>query len=220
MSRYAIFGTGDVGKALGAKLVSLGHEVMIGSREGAKAADWVESQGDLASQGTFAQAAAFGDIGILCVGGPNAPAVMRAIDGKMDGKVVIDVCNPLDFSQGFPPTLTTCNTTSLGEELQAEFPNVKFVKALNTTNNAIMVNPGALAESDHFLPMCGNDNEAKEKVKELLKSFGWQEIIDLGDMTNARGTEMLLPLWVRLYGKFNFNGMFNFKIVREPTASA
>ena len=113
-----------------------------------------------------------------------------------------------------PPTLTVCNTDSLGEAIQRTFPNVKVVKALNTMRCTLMVEP-SLVRGEHDAFVCGNDAQAKDKVKEILKSFGWTSIIDLGDITAARGTEMVLPLWLRLMGLFQ-SPNFNFKIVRQP----
>jgi hypothetical protein len=135
-------------------------------------------------------------------------------EANLNGKVLIDIANPLDFSQGMPPTLTVCNTDSLGEQIQRAYPNVKVVKTLNTVNAFLMVNPGQLANADHTMFVCGNDAAAKAQVTEWLKGwFGWKDVIDLGDITNARGTEMLLPIWVRLWGALQ-SPMFNFKIVK------
>ena len=103
------------------------------------------------------------------------------------GKILIDVANPLDFSGGMPPTLTPCNTDSLGESLQREFPNAKVVKTLNTCNCKVMVDP-ARVPGEHDLFICGNDAGAKDQVRTLLREFGWTSIIDLGDITNARAT--------------------------------
>ena len=128
---------------------------------------------------------------------------------------MIDISNPLDFSNGFPPSLTVCNTVSLAEQIQAAYPELKVVKTLNTMTNPIMVNPDLL-DGDHVVFVSGNDEPAKEKVTDVLRSFGWKDknIIDLGDLSTARGTEMLLPLWVRLYGKWQ-TAMFNFAINRS-----
>ena len=136
---------------------------------------------------------------------------------NLNGKILVQVGNPLDFSGGGAPVLTYCNNDSLGEETQRQFPGVRIVKALNTVNCDIMVNPGRLA-GDHDLPICGNDLEAKAEVAQLLGEwFGWPaaSILDLGDITNARGTEMYLALWVRLWGTLG-TPHFNFKMVREP----
>ena len=132
---------------------------------------------------------------------------------NLAGKVLLDIANPLDFSQGFPPSLFVSNTDSLGEQIQAAFPELKVVKSLNTMNAFLMVDPRQLADGDHTVFVSGNDAEAKKTVTGLLESFGHTDVIDLGDISTARGTEMLLPIWMRLYGALN-NPMFNFKIVR------
>ena len=134
---------------------------------------------------------------------------------NLKGKILIDVSNTLDFSKGMPPTLAIVNDNSIGEEIQKHFPETKVVKSLNTLNSNLMTNPNAVGGGDHDIFMNGNDAEAKQKVKELLKSFGWKEehIIDMGDITTARGTEQLLPIWIRLMGLFK-TPMFQFKIVR------
>lgn len=215
--KIAILGTGAVGKAVGTRLASLGHEVMMGSRtaDNAKAAEWVAATGKNASQGTFADAAAFGEIIFNCTKGEASIEALRLAGEKnLAGKILADISNPLDFSKGMPPTLFICNGDSLGEKIQREFPQVKVVKTLNTMNCSLMVNP-ALIAGDHSVFVCGNDADAKASVKKLLASFGWAEknMYDLGDITNARGTEQLLPVWIRLYGSLG-SPMFNFNIVR------
>ena len=213
--RVGILGTGMVGATLGAKLVELGHEVKMGSRtlNNDKAVEWVKQNGSRASNGTFAEAATFGEVLFNCTAGTASLAALAAAGASnMKGKVLVDVANALDFSKGMPPSLTVCNTDSLGEQIQRALPNVKVVKALNTMNCRVMVQP-SLVPGDHNLFLCGNDPQAKAQVTELLKSFGWRSIIDLGDITAARGTEMLLPLWLRLMGLFQ-SPNFNFKIAR------
>ena len=124
------------------------------------------------------------------------------------------MANPLDFSQGMPPSLIVCNTDSLGEQIQRNFPEVKVVKTLNTMNAHLMVNPAQVDNGDHHIFISGNDQAAKDEVTSYLKDwFGWKHVIDLGDITTARGTEMILPIWVRLMGTLQ-TPMFNFKIVQ------
>jgi predicted dinucleotide-binding enzyme len=215
MKNIAILGTGMVGDAIGSKLVSLGHKVMMGSRtaNNEKAAAWTERNGDLASNGTFADAATFGEIIFNCTQGQvSLEALQLAGRENLQGKILVDVANPLDFSKGMPPSLSVCNTDSLGEVIQRQFTDVKVVKALNTMNCQLMVNPGLLAEPGNVF-ICGNDAGAKAEVESLLKSFGWKKIIDLGDISAARGTEQILPIWVRLMGKLG-TSMFNFSIVQ------
>jgi predicted dinucleotide-binding enzyme len=213
--KIGVIGTGVVGNALGTKLSQLGHEVKMGARVAGNenAVAWAKAAGPKASQGTFADAAAFGDLLLNCTGGANSLAALQAAGAKnMAGKLLIDVSNPLDFSRGMPPTLTVTNTDSLGEQIQRAFPETKVVKALNTVANTVMINPGLLA-GDHDLFICGNDAAAKAQVTEILKGwFGWQTVVDVGDITAARATEGVLPLWVRLYGKFQ-TPLFNFHIV-------
>lgn len=216
--KIGVIGTGMVGNAIATKLVHLGHEVKMGSRtaNNEKAANWVKSAGSHGSQGTFAEASAYGQIIFNCTAGVHSlSALKEAGEENLKGKLLIDIANPLDFSRGMPPTLAVCNTDSLGEQIQREFPSVKVVKALNTLNCKIMVDPVAVNNGDHDLFICGNDTDAKAKTKELLKTFGWKEehLIDLGDITAARGTEQLLPIWVRLMGSLG-TPMFQLKVVR------
>ncbi len=211
-----VLGTGAVGAAIGAKLAQLGHQVKMGSRDAGnvKATAWAAQAGANASVGTFSDAAAFGKILFNCTSGQGALSALNlAGSANLKGKLLIDVSNPLDFSKGMPPTLTVCNTDSLGEQIQRSYPEAKVVKTLNTVNAFLMVEPSKLA-GDHSMFLCGNDEGAKGQAREILTSwFGWKDVIDLGDITNARGTEMILPLWVRLYGHFK-SPNFNFQIVR------
>ncbi len=215
--KIAVFGTGTVGQTIGAKLLELGHSVMMGSRtiDNEKAKSFVDKHKERASAGTYENAAAFGEIIFNCVSGIGSlQAFKLAGEKNINGKIIIDLANPLDFSKGFPPNLTIANTNSLGEEIQKAFPEVKLVKTLNTMSCGIMVNPAMINSGDHTVFMSGNDNSAKDEVKSILKSFGWAEknILDLGDLTTARGTEMYLPLWLRIYGATK-TGAFNIKIV-------
>jgi hypothetical protein len=204
-----------VGQALATKLVALGHEVMMGSRspENENSRSWLASAGAKGKAGTFRDAAAFGEVLFSCTHGLTSVDALRSADGKdLDRKVVIDVSNPLDFSKGMPATLIVSNTDSLGETLQREFPKARVVKALNTCNCQVMVDPGRVP-GDHDLFICGNDAAAKQQVTDLLHEFGWKSVIDLGDITNARATEQLLPIWLRLMGLYQ-SPIFNFRIVR------
>jgi predicted dinucleotide-binding enzyme len=214
--KIGILGTGVVGSAIGSRLVELGHAVTMGSRTagGTKASEWASKAGAGAGQGTFAEAAAFGEMVFNCTAGiASLDALKMAGAANLEGKVLLDVSNPLDFSKGMPPTLTVCNDESLGERIQKAFPGAKVVKTLNTVNAAVMTYPERLAGGDHHMFLCGNDAGAKERASELLKSFGWRNLLDLGDITMARGTEMYLPLWVRMYGALK-SPSFNIKIVR------
>ena len=211
-----ILGTGTVGQTIGSKLIQLGHEVCMGSRtaENEKAAQWVAANGPRASHGTFADAAAFGEILFNCTAGvASLQALRMAGEANLRGKILIDVANPLDFSHGMPPSLAVCNTDSLGEEIQRAFPETRVVKTLNTVNCTVMVNP-ALVSGAHDMFLCGNDPEAKAMVTRILKEwFGWESVLDLGDISAARALEMILPLWVRLWGTLQ-TPIFGFKVAR------
>lgn len=226
--QIGIFGTGIVGRNLASALVARGHAVMIGTRDpGATRArdtanafdkttfrEW-QAANPAVKLGTFAEAARFGEVLVNATSGSGAlPAVEAAGADALGEKILLDVANPLDFSKGFPPSLTVCNTDSLGEQIQRAFPRLRVVKALNTTNTMVMVNPAGVGGGDHTMFVCGNDAEARANVTRWLGEwFGWRDVIDLGDITNARGTEMLLPIWVRLMGALG-TPKFNFKIVR------
>ena len=202
-----------VGEALGTKLVQLGHHVTMGSRtpNNENAARWAKKNGVNASQGTFADAAAFSELVFLCTKGEVTLEVIRSAGAaSFDGKVVVDVSNPLDFSRGMPPSLLLCNTDSLGEQVQKTLPKAKVVKTLNSVNCEVMVEPARGGYPTMLL--CGNDTEAKAQVVALLKSLGWKDIVDLGDITKSRGTEMLLPLWLNLMGVLG-HPHFGFKVV-------
>jgi predicted dinucleotide-binding enzyme len=225
--KIAVLGTGGVGQALAGRLAGLGHEVTIGTRDVAATlartepdamgnppyAEW--AAGHAAVQlANFAEAAAESELIVNATNGAASLAVLEAAERvNLAGKVLLDIANPLDFSQGFPPSLFVSNTDSLGERIQAAFPELKVVKSLNTMNAFLMADPRQLAGGDHSVFVSGNDAEAKKTVSGLLESFGHTDVIDLGDISTARGTEMLLPIWTRLYSALN-NPTFNFKIVR------
>lgn len=214
--KIAVFGTGMVGETIGSKLIELGHSVRMGSRtsDNEKAKAFVAKHKGKASAGTYADAASFGEIIFNCTAGVGSiEAFKMAGEQNISGKIIVDIANPLDFSKGMPPSLATVNTNSLGEELQHHFPQTKVVKTLNTMWCGLMVNPALINGGDHSVFLCGNDDTAKRQVRELLKSFGWSDrnILDLGDITKSRGTEMYLPLWLNIYGATN-NGAFNIKI--------
>jgi predicted dinucleotide-binding enzyme len=215
--KIAVLGTGMVGNTIGSKLIELGHEVKMGSRTDTneKALAWVATAGKNASQGTFADAAAFGELIFNCTKGEASVDVLKLAGEKnIAGKILVDISNALDFSKGMPPTLSICNDDSLGETIQRAFPDLKVVKTLNTMNCLLMVNASKVA-GDHNVFVSGNDAEAKAEVKKLLNTFGWldKNIIDLGDISTARGTEQLLPIWIRLMGTLG-TADFNFHIVR------
>jgi 8-hydroxy-5-deazaflavin:NADPH oxidoreductase len=214
--KIAVLGTGSVGETIGNKLLSLGHEVKMGSRSASheKGLAWVAAAGARASLGTFADAASFGELAFNCTSGFGSIPALTSAAGGLAGKLVIDISNPLDFSKGFPPTLFSGNTDSLGEQAQRALPDSKVVKALNHVTAGVMVDAKKVAGGDHDALISGNDGEAKAQVSKILKDwFGWQRVVDLGDITTARGTESYLLLWVRLYGALG-TADFNIKIMR------
>jgi predicted dinucleotide-binding enzyme len=225
--RIAVLGTGVVGKTVAGRLAELGHDVTVGTRDVAGTlartepdgmgnpsyAEWATAHPGV-ELATFADAAAGAEVVVNATsGGASLDALTRAGADNLAGKVVLDISNPLDFSAGFPPTLSVKDTDSLAEQLQAAFPEARVVKTLNTMTAALMVAPQQLANGDHSVFVSGNDAEAKQAVTALLESMGHTDVIDLGDLSTARGAEMLLPLWLRLMGALG-TPMFNIKVVR------
>ncbi|CAN5403954.1 NAD(P)-binding domain-containing protein [soil metagenome] len=207
----AILGTGAVGRGLGTALVAAGHSVTLGSRtsDNPVGQEWA---GDTSgrSTDTFGAAAAESQLIINATGGVvSLEALATCDDADLDGKLLIDVANPLDFSDGFPPHLSVVNTDSLAEQIQQAHPGARVVKVLNTMSVEVMVDPAAIP-GDHLAPMCGDDVEAKAEASALLADLGWREtqLLDLGGLEAARGMEMWLPLWLRLYGHVG-HPMFN-----------
>jgi predicted dinucleotide-binding enzyme len=226
--RIGVLGTGIVGQTISAKLATLGHEVMLGTRDVAAlrartepAMGQTEPFGAWHQQhpqiqvGTFAQAAAHGETVFNCTSGTvSLEALRQAGEAALNGKILVHVANPLDFSGGFPPTLSVVNTDSLGEQIQRAFPQVRVVKTLNTVTAAVMVAPQQVAGGDHHLFIGGNDAAAKAQVVEWLETwFGWRQVVDLGDISTARAAEMYLPLWLRLMGALQ-TPLFNVRLVR------
>ncbi len=213
--KIAVLGTGMVGQTIATKLVSLGHEVALGAREpnNPAARTWLDHHQGQASIGDFATVAGGAEVIFNCTMGQfSIEALQRAGAENLRGKVLVDISNPLDFSRGMPPTLFVCNDDSLGERIQRHFPEARVVKALNSVNAAVMVDP-ARVPGDHTTMLCGNDHEAKVIVRGLLESFGWKDILDVGDITAARPLEMYVMLWVRLWGALG-TADFNIKLAR------
>jgi predicted dinucleotide-binding enzyme len=229
--KIAIIGTGIVGKTIASKLVELNHDVMMGTRNvsdklASTATDnygnppfgeWIKTNIKV-KLGSFAEAAAFGELVVNATNGSNSlTALILAGTKNLAGKVLIDIANPLDFSNGMPPSLLPGlnNTNSLAEEIQKTFPDAMVIKTLNTMWCGLMVNPNLVGNGDHINFISGNNSEAKNKVIKLLNQFGWldKNILDIGDITGARATESLLPIWLKVMGVTK-NGAFNFRLVR------
>jgi 8-hydroxy-5-deazaflavin:NADPH oxidoreductase len=222
--KIGIIGSGAVAQTLGAKLVDLGHDVVLGTRDPGKLdekrnmagtlREWLARTNKKAKVATFQEAAAHGELLINATNGQaSVEALKIAGADKVGTKVLIDTGNELDFSKGMPPGALASQTNCLGEKIQAAFPNLKVVKSLNTIGAPVMVAPQALAGGEHTVFLSGNDAPAKAAVAELLKSFGWKDVLDLGDITSARGPEMYMAMWLRLWGATG-TGMLNVKVVR------
>jgi 8-hydroxy-5-deazaflavin:NADPH oxidoreductase len=222
----AVLGTGMVGQAIAGRLHELGHSVVVGTRDPASTLARTEPDGmgnppfavwHAGHQGvalaTFADAAAGAELVVNASNGGTTLELLRLAGAEnLAGKPLLDIANPLDFSQGFPPSLFVKDTDSLGEQVQREFPEAKVVKALNTLTATLMVDPKSLGQSSTVF-VSGDDAGAKATVVALLESFGHDDVIDLGGLETARGTEMLLPVWLRLMNALG-TAQFNFKIVR------
>jgi predicted dinucleotide-binding enzyme len=217
--RIAVLGTGGVGRALAGRLAELGHDVTVGTRDPAATLaraepgsfrEWADAR-PAVGLASYPDAAAGADVVFNATPGDATLDVLAAAGaGSLAGKVLVDVSNPLDFSAGFPPTLFVKDTDSLGERVQAAYPDARVVKTLQTMNNSIMVHPESVGGTAF---VAGDDADAKAVVTALLAEMGHADVLDLGDITGSRGTEMLLPLWVRLMGVLG-TAEFNFKIVR------
>lgn len=216
-----VLGTGVVGETIATALTEKGHNVRMGSRtpDNEKAAAWVKKSNNHATQGDFNDAAAFGEIVFVCLNGEHALDAIRSIGAdSINGKIVIDVTNPLDFSKGMPPRVLEefSGSTSLGEEIQKALPGSKVVKTFNTVTASVMVNPKLVNGGDHSLFVCGNDADAKNKVKHfLVDTFGWkpENLLDIGGIQGARGTEAYVPFWVMMMQAMG-SPVFNVKVVK------
>jgi predicted dinucleotide-binding enzyme len=212
--RIAVIGSGVAGRTLAQAFQRAGHDVAVGTRDPSETSareEWAGVDVPLQPLGTVAGQA---DLVVNATNGGASLAVLGEVGtDHLSGKVLIDVANPLDFSQGFPPTLSVKDTDSLAEQIQRAFPDAKVVKALNTVNAAVMVDPGSLGDGDTTMFVAGDDAEARQVVVGLLREFGWVDVIELDGLHNARGMEMWLPLWVRLMGALG-TAEFNLKLVR------
>ena len=223
--KIAVLGTGEVGRRLASRFVEAGHQVVLGSRtaDNADAVAWTANMpaGSGAANGTFADAASFGEVVVNATGGLVTLDVLRSAGAaNLDGKVLIDVSNALDFSEGFPPKVVTFDGHGVAEEIQREFPGARVVKTLNTMNNKVMVAP-ELVPGDHTVFLSGDDADAKAVVTGLLRDFGWRDpqILDLGDLKTARATEQFVVFWIHINGGLGDGaGQFNIAVHRGAPA--
>lgn len=206
--KIAVIGTGSAGQALAGGFRRIGHEVVTGTRDPAATAareDW--GGGALVP---YAEAADGADLVVNATGGQVSLEALARVD--LAGKVLLDVANPLDFSAGFPPTLSVKDTDSLAEQIQRAHPEARVVKSLNTVNGAVMVDPARLSEPTTIF-VAGDDADARALVRGVLVELGWSDIVELDSLDASRGLEMWLPLWVRLMGALG-TADFNLKLVR------
>jgi predicted dinucleotide-binding enzyme len=222
--RIAVLGTGPVGQAVAGRLAELGHEVVVGTRDPdttmsrtdddgvATYAAWLAEHPGVDLR-AFGDAAAGAEVVVNASGGDVSLGVLeQAGDDNLAGKVLVDLSNPLDHSQGFPPTLFVKDTDSLAEQIQRAHPRARVVKTLNTMNNEVMVRPAALGAGTTVF-VSGDDADAKSLVTGLLEQMGHDDVLDLGGLETARGAEMFLPLWIRMRLALGTNA-FNIKVVR------
>lgn len=225
--RIAVLGTGMVGQAIAGRCAELGHAVTVGTRDVAAATarrdrdgmgnpgfgDWSAARPEV-TIATFSDAAAGAELIVNATsGGASLAALGEAGAENLANKVLLDVANPLDFSAGMPPTLLVKDTDSLAEQIQRAFPTARVVKSLNTMNATVMIHPELVAGGHHTTFVAGDDSGAKATVVSLLSELGHRDILDLGDISAARGTEMLLPLWLRLFGTLG-TPAFQFAVIR------
>ncbi len=221
--KIGVLGTGSVGRAIGGKLAELGHDVMLGTRDvdalmrrpagprdSESFAEWLQGVSGAAA-GSFAKAAAHGEMLFNCTLGDGSLDALGSAGEHLEDKVLVDVSNPLVFAEE-GMSLFVPSTDSLAERIQRAHPRTKVVKALNTVNARVMVDPATLGGGDHTIFVCGDDEGAKGAVTETLRAFGWEQIVDLGDLSAARGMEAYLLLWVRLMGTLGSPAL-NVKIV-------
>jgi 8-hydroxy-5-deazaflavin:NADPH oxidoreductase len=222
--QIAVIGTGIVGRTVAEAFSRVGNEVTVGTRDPAATMARTDPDGSRAyaiwaadhpavSLATFSEAASRSNLVVNATEGVASLAALGAAgDANLAGKVLIDVSNPLDFSQGFPPSIFVPNTDSLAEQIQRTFPDALVVKALNTVAAPLMADP-AILSGGFTLFVAGNDDDAKRTVTELLASLGHADVLDIGDLTAARALEMYLALWLRLYGLFG-TPIFAIKVVQ------
>jgi 8-hydroxy-5-deazaflavin:NADPH oxidoreductase len=222
--RVSILGSGSVAQALGAKLLELGHDVILGSRTPddlnskkswtGSLAEWLEQTQQKGHIATLEAAAEHGEVIINALPASATLATLEHFKSALSGKILLDVSNEFDMSNGFPPTSLANDLHSIAEAIQEALPDVQVVKSLNTLSPQLMVNPRQLANGEHTVFLSGDSDSAKEMIKNLLSSFGWQDIFDLGDLRSSRSVEMVLALVLRIGMNLGAGTLSNFKIVR------
>ncbi len=212
--KLGIIGSGTVGQQLGLGFIRLGNDVKIGTRDTAKLNDWIKQAGTKSSAGSFEDAAKFGELVILATNWEGTfNAVNLAGKENLSGKIIIDVTNPLDFSQGPPPKIAVSPGNSGGEQIQKMLPDSKVVKAFNTVSAYIMISPKRESgEPDMFI--AGNDEHAKKVVTTLAENLGWNSVIDMGDISQSYWLEALAMVWIN-YGFKDSNWAHAFKLLKK-----
>ncbi len=218
--KIGVLGSGDVGRRLSDGFIELGHIVKIGSRDPTKeeVVQWVSNHGGeegKASAGNFEEAASFGEILVIATSWNGTSNSIRLAGTKnFAGKIVIDVTNPLDFSEGMPPKLAISHSDSGGETIQRLIPEAKVVKAFNIVGNPHFLHPDFRNGGPPTMFICGNDEQAKKEISDdILTKFGW-ETIDIGGIEGARLLEPLALLWITYYFRTG-NGNHAFKLLKK-----
>jgi predicted dinucleotide-binding enzyme len=225
--KIAVLGSGFAGRTLAAGLADLGHDVTIGTRDvtatrqnnepdrmgNAGYAVWAQDFPHI-GLASFADAAVGADLFVNATAGNGSIAALTAAGAaNLGGRVLLDVSNPLEFSQGFPPNLFVKDDDSLGEQIQRAFPDARVVKALNTMIGDVMTTPKSVADGNHSVFLSGDDSEAKRVISELLAAFGWADVIDLGGIQTARATEMMVKIRLLVMTSLG-TPIFNFSMAR------
>jgi predicted dinucleotide-binding enzyme len=214
--KISVLGTGAAGRTVAPALAALGHEVVVGTRDpdATRAREeWTSPVADLPLR-ELATVAEGADLVVNATNGEASLAVLGGVGAEsLAGMVVLDLANPLDFSAGFPPTLSVKDTDSLAEQIQRAFPEARVVKALNTVNAAVMVDPGRVGDGGTTIFAASDDADARAVVVGLLQQIGWRDVIEFDQLSAARGLEMWLPMWVRLMGALG-TADFNIAVVR------
>jgi 8-hydroxy-5-deazaflavin:NADPH oxidoreductase len=208
--QIGIVGTGVVARFLGQAWADAGHQVSFGTRDPEQTRtreEWAGSDLPLAAYVDLE-----GQVYVNSTKGDGSLAALKAVGPALNGKVVIDTSNALDSTSGFPPSLFVKDTDSLAEQLQRALPEARLVKMFNTMAHEVMVDPAGLPQESTVF-VAGNDEKARQTAKELAGDLGWTDVLDLGDLTAARGLEMYISLWLRIYGVLG-RPEFNIKVVR------